>query len=128
EVPNPMHSMCYRAQVRATSREFAKKAGIPPEKYSVSFQSRLGKDPWLQPFTDAQFNELPKKGIKKLLVISPAFVADNLETLEELGIRGREDFLKAGGTDYHVIPCVNTHPRWIDVLEKFVRNLAAIHP
>lgn len=128
EVPNPMHAMCYRAQVRATSHAFARKAGIPPEKYSVSFQSRLGKDPWLQPFTDVRFKELPKQGVKKLLVISPAFVADNLETLEELGMRGREDFLKAGGTDYHVIPCVNTHPRWIDVLEKFVRNLAAIHP
>lgn len=128
EKPNPMHSMCYRSQVFATSHAFAKKAGIPREKYSVSFQSRLGKDPWLQPFTDVQFAELPKKGVKKLLVISPAFVADNLETLEELGMRGREDFLKAGGTDYHVIPCVNVHPRWIDTLEKFVHNLAALNP
>lgn len=122
EVPNPAHGMCYRAQCYATTRLFVEKAGIPKEKYSVSFQSRLGRDPWLRPFTDQRLEELPKQGVKKLLIISPAFVADCLETIEELGMEGEESFLESGGKEYSLIPCVNTHPRWIDTLEKFSRQ------
>jgi protoporphyrin/coproporphyrin ferrochelatase len=122
EVPNPVHGTCYRAQCFATTRHFIDRAGIPREKYSVSFQSRLGRDPWLQPFTDHQLEKFPKQGIKKLLIISPAFVSDCLETLEELGMAGKESFLESGGTEYHLIPCMNDHPRFIDVLEKFSRD------
>ncbi|MFP4599798.1 MAG: ferrochelatase, partial [Persicimonas sp.] len=119
---NPAHAFCYRHQVHATTWAFAEKAGIPPEKYTLAFQSRLGKDPWLTPYTDKRLEELPSQGAKKIAVISPAFVSDCLETIEELGIRGREDFLEAGGEEYRLIPCLNDDPRWIDVLEKFVTN------
>jgi ferrochelatase len=101
---------------------FVQHAGVPPEKFSVSFQSRLGRDPWLKPYTDLELAELPKRGVKNLLVICPAFVSDCLETLEEIGIRGRETFLAAGGKDFIQIPCLNEHPRWIAALEKMIER------
>jgi ferrochelatase len=119
---DPAHAYCYRHQVHATTWAFVEKAGIPEDKYSLTFQSRLGNDPWLQPFTDKVLEELPSKGIKKLVVMSPAFVSDCLETIEELGIRGREDFLEAGGEEFRLVPCLNDEPKWIDVLEKFVHR------
>lgn len=120
KVKNPAHAFCYRHQCYATTKLFAERAGIPPEKYSVSFQSRMLKDPWLTPYTDHELARLPATNIKKLLIISPAFVSDCLETIEELGLRGREEFLSAGGQEYHLVPCLNDHPRWIDVLQRFV--------
>jgi ferrochelatase len=116
EVASPAHATCYRAQCYQTTKAFAEKAGLPREKYSVSFQSRLGKDPWLKPYTDFEFERLAKQGVKKLLVICPAFVSDCLETIEEIGIRGRESFIQAGGQEFKQIPCMNEHPLWIDVL------------
>ena len=80
------------------------KRSIPPQKFSVSFQSRLGRDPWLKPYTDRELERLPKSGVKKLLVMCPAFVADCLETLEEIAMRGRETFLEAGGENFHPDP------------------------
>ena len=114
----PARATCYRAQCFATTAAFAKLAGLPPEKYSVSFQSRLGKDPWLTPYTDYEFPRLVKDGKKKLLVICPAFVADCLETIEEIGLRGSEQFFEAGGKEFTRIPCLNEHPAWIAALEK----------
>ncbi|MFU8804264.1 MAG: ferrochelatase [Bradymonadaceae bacterium] len=128
QVPNPAHSMCYRAQCFATTRDFVEKAGIPEDKYSISFQSRLGREPWLEPFTDHQLEKFPARGIKKLLIISPAFVSDCLETIEELGMAGKESFLEAGGEEYTLIPCMNTGSRWIDVLEKFSRQFLDSDP
>jgi ferrochelatase len=122
QVPSPAHATCYRAQCYQTTKAFAEKAGIPPEKYSVSFQSRLGKDPWLKPYTDFEFERLAKQGVKKLLVICPAFVSDCLETLEEIGMRGRDSFLQAGGKEFDQIPCVNEHPLWIDALVRMVNR------
>jgi ferrochelatase len=120
EVASPAHATCYRAQCYATTRAFVENAGIPREKYSVSFQSRLGKDPWLKPYTDFEFERLAKQGVKKLLVICPAFVSDCLETIEEIGMRGRETFLKAGGQELLQIPCLNEHPAWIEALEGMI--------
>ncbi len=122
EMKNPAHSFCYRHQCFATTRAFVEKAEIPQEKYSVSFQSRLGSDPWLQPFTDHVLERLPSENKKRIVVISPAFVADCLETIEELGMEGRDDFLEAGGEDYRLVPCLNDHPRFIDLLERFVQD------
>jgi ferrochelatase len=110
EVASPAHAMCYRAQCFKTVAAFAAKAGIPAGKFSVSFQSRLGRDPWLKPCTDFELAALPGRGVEKLLVICPAFVSDCLETLEEIGIRGRETFLSAGGKEFAQIPCLNGHP------------------
>ena len=118
ENASPAHATCYRAQCFKTTAAFVKLAGVPADTFSISFQSRLGKDPWLKPYTDFELAELPKRGVKKLLVICPAFVSDCLETLEEIGIRGRETFLQAGGKEFAQIPCLNEHPRWIDALEK----------
>jgi ferrochelatase len=118
EVPGPAHATCYRAQCFKTVAAFVAKAGVMGEKYSVSFQSRLGRDPWLKPYTDLELEKFPARGIKKILVICPAFVSDCLETIEEIGIRGRESFLKSGGEDLTLIPCMNEHPLWLAALEK----------
>jgi ferrochelatase len=120
EVESPAHATCYRAQCFQTMRAFVAKTGLPGKKYSVAFQSRLGRNPWLTPYTDKEIARLAKSGVKKLLVICPAFVSDCLETIEEIGMRGRETFLAAGGTELKLIPCLNEHPLWIDALERKV--------
>ena len=122
ETASPAHATCYRAQCFKTVAAFVARAGIPANRYSISFQSRLGRDPWLKPYTDFELVELPRRGVKKLLVICPAFVSDCLETLEEIGLRGRETFLAAGGEAFAHIPCLNGHPLWISALENMVRR------
>jgi ferrochelatase len=122
EVDSPAHATCYRAQCYKTTEAFVKYAGVPRGKYSVSFQSRLGKDPWLKPYTDFELERFAKEGIKKILVICPAFVSDCLETIEEIGIRGRDTFLEAGGKELVRIPCVNEHPLWIETLEGMINK------
>jgi protoporphyrin/coproporphyrin ferrochelatase len=122
EVAGPAQATCYRAQCFKTVAAFVKKANVPKEKYSIAFQSRLGRDPWLKPYTDLELAELPKRGVKKLLVICPAFVSDCLETVEEIGMRGRETFLGAGGKEFALIPCLNEHPLWINALEKMTQK------
>ncbi len=122
--PSPAHDTCYRAQCFKTVAAFVRLAQVPSEKYSIAFQSRLGRDPWLKPYTDFELPKLAEQGIKKLLVICPAFVSDCLETLEEIGIRGRESFLGAGGKEFALIPCMNEHPLWIGALEKWIRQFA----
>ena len=99
---------------------FVQRAGLPADKYSFSFQSRLGRHPWLKPYTDQELPELAARGMKKLLVICPSFVSDCLETLEEIGLRGRETFLAAGGSELTLIPCLNEHPLWLDALQKMI--------
>ncbi len=116
------HETCYRAQCFKTVAAFVQKAGIPADKYSVSFQSRLGRDPWLKPYTDQELPRLASQRVKKLLVMCPAFVSDCLETLEEIGIRGRETFLQAGGRELRLVPCLNEHPLWLAALEEMVRS------
>ncbi|MBC8097692.1 MAG: ferrochelatase [Akkermansiaceae bacterium] len=125
EVPSPAHATCYRAQCYQTTSAFVAKAGVPADKYSVSFQSRLGKDPWLKPYTDYELVRLAQEGKKRMLVICPAFVSDCLETIEEIGMRGCEDFLKASGKEFTRIPCMNEHPLWIEALEKMVGKFLA---
>ena len=121
-VASEAHKFCYRHQCFRTAEEFAKLAKIPAGKWSVSFQSRLGKDPWLKPYTDFELAEFPKRGVGKILVMSPAFVSDCLETIEELGIRGKETFLAAGGKEFVLIPCLNEHPKWIAALDNMARR------
>ena len=128
ETPSPAHATCYRAQCFKTTAAFVKQAGVPKDKYSISFQSRLGRDPWLKPYTDYELPRLAERGIKKLLVICPAFVADCLETLEEIGLRGHDSFLAAGGTEFALIPCLNEHPLWLEALEKMARRFMAAGP
>jgi ferrochelatase len=125
EVASPAHAKCYRAQCFATTREFVKLAGVPKEKYSVSFQSRLGKDPWLKPYTDYELARLPNEGKKRMLVICPAFVSDCLETIEEIGMRGCEEFMAGNGREFTRIPCMNEHPAWVAALEKMAGKFLA---
>jgi ferrochelatase len=115
ETNSPCHAFCYRHQIRTTTKLVAEKLNIPLNKYSISFQSRLGKG-WLQPFTDIRLEEMPKEGIKKLRVVCPAFVSDCLETLEEIAERGKESFLTAGGENFEMIPCLNTNPLWVKTI------------
>jgi len=112
---------CYRHEVFETTRLVTETLQIPKKKFSVSFQSRLGKG-WLEPFTDIRLEQMPKEGIKKLLIISPAFVSDCLETLEELELRGKETFINAGGESYKMIPCMNVQPAWVDFVESKVKR------
>ena len=121
EVASPAHATCYRHQCFVTTKLIVEQLNIPADKYSISFQSRLGKG-WLEPFTDIRLQQMPGEGIKKLVILSPAFVSDCLETLEELQERGKEEFMKAGGVSYTTVPCLNVHPLWVSTLAKWVKE------
>ncbi|HUC84372.1 MAG TPA: ferrochelatase [Candidatus Acidoferrales bacterium] len=120
--PSEAHKSCYRHQCYRTAEEFARAANLSAGKWSVSFQSRLGRDPWLKPYTDFELDRLARAGVKRLLIMSPAFVADCLETLEELGIRGKQTFFAAGGESFTLLPCLNEHPAWIAALENMAKK------
>ena len=120
EIPSPAHATCYRAQCFKTVRAFVRATELPEGSYSVAFQSRLGREPWMQPYTDKEIERLAKAGVKRLAVICPAFISDCLETLEEIGMRGREIFRRAGGEELTLVPCLNDHPDWIDALQGMV--------
>ncbi len=107
---------CYRAQCFATTQAITKILNLTSEKYSISFQSRLGRTPWIKPYTDLVIPALAQKGIKKLAILCPSFVADCLETLEEINIRARDLFLQSGGEEFTFIPCLNNNPEWVDAL------------
>lgn len=119
---SPVHATCYRAQIYATTRALVARAKLTPDRYSVSFQSRLAGEPWLTPFTDHELVRLPKEGKKRLLVMCPAFVADCLETLEEIRGQGRDTFVAAGGESFEQIPCLNDQPAYIHFLANRVRD------
>ena len=119
---SPVHSTCYKSQITRTTKLFAQKAGLDPAKWSISFQSRLVGEPWISPYTDHLLEELPKAGKKRLLVITPAFVTDCLETLEEIRVEGARNFMAAGGESFTHIPCLNDQPVWIDFLAKRLQH------
>jgi ferrochelatase len=123
EVDSPAHDYCYRHHCFVTTQLVAERLGIPKEKYTYSFQSRLGRDEWLKPYTADTLEELPKKGVKKLLVACPAFISDCLETLEEIAEEGKESFLHAGGESFTMIPCLNVHPLWVQALVKYIESV-----
>ena len=114
--PHPCHATCYKHQCLATTQAFLEKSGIPKEKTAISFQSRLLRDPWLSPYTDYELERFGKEGIKKIKVMCPAFVSDCLETIEEIGMQGVEQFTEAGGESLTLVPCMNAHPTWIKFL------------
>ena len=124
EVPSEAHKYCYRHQCWTTTKAIVKKLNIPENKWGFSFQSRLGRDPWLRPYTAKRLEELPKEGIKKLLIVCPAFVSDCLETLEEIAEEGKESFMHSGGESFKLIPCLNVHPLWIETMAKWIKEYA----
>lgn len=123
--PSPAHATCYKAQCLATVRAFVRRAGIPADQYGISFQSRLGGEPWLSPYTDETLAKLPAQGWRRVLVMSPAFVADCLETLEEISVEGRNTFLAAGGESFEQIPCLNDDASYIAFLRRRVQGWLA---
>jgi len=117
----PANRYCYRAQCFATTRALAEGLNLAADAHSVAFQSRLGRDPWIKPYTDLVLPELARKGVKRLAVMCPAFVADCLETLEEIGLRAKEQWKEEGGEDLILIPSLNAHPSWVTGLAQMVR-------
>ncbi|RKZ78171.1 MAG: ferrochelatase, partial [Gammaproteobacteria bacterium] len=115
------HKTCYRHQVFKTTQCFAEKSGLTLERYSIAFQSRLGRAKWLGPNTEDRIRELAASGAKNILVICPAFVTDCLETLEEIEIRGQDVFCEAGGETLTLIPCLNDQPEWVEVLASWCK-------
>lgn len=119
------NAQCYRAQSYHTARAIAEHMGLERTQWSVGFQSRLGNTPWIRPYTDHLITELAERGVKRLLVSCPSFVADCLETLEEIGIRARADFIEAGGHELGLVPCVNSEPAWVEAVTRLAKVPAA---
>ncbi len=119
---HPENRLCYRAQCFATSRDLAQRLGLQPHQYTVCFQSRLGADTWLQPYTEDVIKDLIKRGKKRVLAFSPAFVADCLETTIEIGEEYREEFEKLGGEHWQLVESLNDDPRWVETLHDLVRT------
>ena len=118
------HQYCYRHQCYETTRQVAEYLGLKEDRFSTSFQSRLGVDPWLQPYTDQTVARFAKKGTKKMAIVTPAFVSDCLETLEEIGMEAVEDFEEKGGEELHVVPCINTRKDWVNVMSRWIDQWA----
>lgn len=119
QIPSKAHEFCYRHQCYETTRQVVKLLGLPEGTYSTSFQSRLGRDPWLQPYTDATIDGLAQKGIQKIAVVTPAFVSDCLETLEEIGMEAAHSFQENGGKEFLAVPCLNDGDEWVKTLARW---------
>lgn len=122
--PSPAHEFCYKHQCVEVTRLVAEKLNLKEGTYSSSFQSRLGFDPWLQPYTDRTIERLGKEGLKKLAVVTPAFVSDCLETLEEIAMEGEEIFHEMGGKEFTTIPCLNDDENWVNLLANWINEWA----
>jgi len=122
-VDSAAHKQCYRHQCVVTTKLVAAELNLPAGKFAFSFQSRLGREEWLKPYTAQRLAELPKEGVKKLLVACPAFVSDCLETLEEIAEEGKHIFMEAGGESFTMIPCLNIHPLWVKALAGYAAEI-----
>jgi ferrochelatase len=122
--PSSAHEYCYRHQCLEVTRLVTKKLQLKPGTYSTSFQSRLGFDPWLQPYTDRTIERLGKQGVKNMAIVTPAFVSDCLETLEEIAMEGQEIFHEIGGQNFTTVPCLNDDEPWVNLLAKWILNWA----
>ena len=120
-VDSKAHKTCYKHQVTITTELVAKYLGLDREKYSISFQSRLANEPWLKPYTDSELERLAKEGKKNMVVVTPAFVTDCLETLEEIVMEAKEEFLDAGGENYYYVPCLNDDDSWAKLISKWAK-------
>lgn len=118
------HQFCYRHQCFETTRLVAEYLNLKENSYSVSFQSRLGFDPWLKPYTDRTIERMGLQGVKKLAIVTPAFVSDCLETLEEIAMEGKEIFEEVGGKEFTVVSCLNDRTDWVKVLSRWIDEWA----
>lgn len=119
---SPAHEFCYRHQCLEVTRLVAEKLNLKEGTYSTSFQSRLGFDPWLKPATDLTIERLGKQGIKDMVVVTPAFVSDCLETLEEIAMEGQEIFHEMGGQKFSTVPCLNDDEPFVNLLSKWINE------
>jgi protoporphyrin/coproporphyrin ferrochelatase len=119
---SPAHEFCYRHQCYETTKQVVELLEIPEGKYSQTFQSRLAGDKWLTPYTDVEINKMPAKGIKNLAVVTPAFVSDCLETLEEIAMEADEQFKENGGKNFLAIPCLNDEDAWCQLVAKWIND------
>ena len=122
--PSPAHEFCYRHQCYQTTKNVAEFLNLKEGTYSTSFQSRLGRDPWLQPYTDKTIDGFAQNGVKNLAVVTPAFVSDCLETLEEIGMEAKESFEENGGEHFSTIPCLNDDDAWVKTVADWINNWA----
>ena len=122
--PSKAHQFCYRHQCLEVTRLVAERLQLPEDTYSTSFQSRLGFDPWLLPYTDRTIERLGKQGIKNMAIVTPAFVSDCLETLEEIAMEGEEIFHEMGGQSFTTVPCLNDDAEWVSLLSKWINEWA----
>ena len=121
-IKSEAHEFCYKHQVLETTKEVVKKLKIDPNKVSDAFQSRLPNEAWLKPYTDDELVRLAKSGVKKLVIVTPAFVTDCLETLEEIAMEGKEEFIDAGGESYHYVPCLNDDDSWAKLISNWAKK------
>ena len=122
--PSPAHEFCYRHHCYETTKKVAKYLELKDGSYSSSFQSRLAGQPWLKPYTDKVVENFANNGTKKMAIVTPAFVSDCLETLEEIGMEAKDDFIEKGGEQFHVIPCLNDNDSWVKVLSRWIDEWA----
>ena len=115
-------SFATNISVTRPTRQVVDYLELKEDQYVTTFQSRLGRDPWLQPYTDKTIEKFAEEGIDQLAVVTPAFVSDCLETLEEIGMEGKEEFIEAGGTDFYAVPCINDNDDWVDVLVNWIHE------
>ena len=128
QTPSAAHQFCYRHQCYETTRLVAEYLELKENTYSVTFQSRLGFDPWLEPPTDRTIERMGLNGTKNLAIVTPAFVSDCLETLEEIAMEGKEIFHEVGGKDFTVVPCLNDREDWVKVLARWIDEWALQTP
>ncbi|RKE98913.1 ferrochelatase [Ichthyenterobacterium magnum] len=120
ETPSKAHKFCYRHQCLEVTRLVSERLGLKKGSFSTSFQSRLGFDPWLLPYTDRTIERLGKEGVKNMAIVTPAFVSDCLETLEEIAMEGQEIFHEMGGNNFHTIPCLNDDKPFVNLLSNWI--------
>jgi ferrochelatase len=118
---DPYHCFCHQ-----TTRLIREKLGFDESQVMTTFQSRFGREPWLQPYTDKTLEQLPKDGVKHVAVICPGFSSDCLETIEEINMEARESFIESGGEHFHYIPCLNNEPAHIDALVSILEKRLAL--
>lgn len=123
DIPNAANVNCYRHQCYMTAKWLAERLHINPLRYAVAFQSRLGRTPWIRPYSDQFYETFPQRGIKRLMVLCPSFVADCLETVEEVEIRGSKQFKEAGGEALTLVPSLNATDAWAEAVVKIAEPL-----
>ena len=122
EVNSEAHKTCYKHHCIETTKAIVKNLNLQPNEYEIAYQSKLGRKEWLTPATAARIDELPQEGKKNVMVVIPSFVSDCLETIEEIGIEGRECFMEHGGEHYHRVDCLNSDDNWAELVADWIKN------